>query len=108
MAQVTITINEKPYTIACQDGQETILKEVADSFDARVKQLSDSFPTADTDYLMVFANLMMADEIKALNAKLDALNHQKTGDMSPDVLALRLDNLAETIEKIVQTLTPQQ
>lgn len=100
MAQVSITIHGREYTIACQDGQESILQQVATDFDAKVRQLSDSFPSADTDYLMVFANLMMADEIKALNTKIDHLTNQKAQDIDPNVLALRLENLAEIIENI--------
>lgn len=105
MSQITVTVHNKPYTIACQEGQEDILRQVAEDFDGRLRHLSESFPAADRDYLMVFANLMMADEIKALNTKMTLLNRQKTEDIPPDVLALRLDSLAQTIEAMVDTLT---
>ena len=104
MAQVTVTIHNKEFTIACQDGQEEILNNVAEQLNEKVSTLSQSFPTAETEYLMVFANLMMADEIKALKSKLEMVEQKQKQDVDTAVLSLRLENIATKIENIASQL----
>ena len=123
MAQVTLTIHNKDFTIACQDGQEDILMDVGEKLNEKITSLAESFPTAGTEFLMVFANLMMADEIKALGGKIETLETQlaqsaqsaqsgglaeggaSTNDATePSVLALRLENIAVQIETITAQL----
>ena len=110
MAQVTLTIHNKDFTIACQDGQEAILTEVGEKLNEKITTLAGSFPTAETEFLMVFANLMMADEIKALQGKIETLENQPSAEGTPidnsdaSVLALRLENIAVQIENITAQL----
>ena len=110
MAQVTLTIHNKDFTIACQDGQEAILTEVGEKLNQKITTLAESFPTAETEFLMVFANLMMADEIKALQGKIETLENQSSTEGAPidnsdaSVLALRLENIAVQIENITAEL----
>ena len=116
MGQVTLTIHNKDFTIACQDGQEAILKEVGEKLNEKITSLAGSFPTAETEFLMVFANLMMADEIKALQTKIETLETQieaqsqgtatdnPNHDIEPSVVALRLENIAVQIENITAQL----
>ena len=109
MAQVTLTIHNKDFTISCQDGQEAILQEVGGKLNEKITSLAQSFPTAETEFLMVFANLMMADEIKALQSKIETLQSQSpntgTGDTTEaSVLALKLENIAVQIENITAQL----
>ena len=40
MAQVTIDVNGKPYTVGCEDGQEPHLTHLASLFDRQVRQVS--------------------------------------------------------------------
>ena len=40
MAQVTIQVNGRPYTVGCEDGQEPHLTELARLFDRQVRQVS--------------------------------------------------------------------
>ena len=40
MAQLTIQVNGRPYTVGCEDGQEAHLLEIARLFDRQVRQVS--------------------------------------------------------------------
>ena len=40
MAQVTLSVNGRPYVVGCEDGQEAHLTELARLFDAQVRQVS--------------------------------------------------------------------
>ena len=42
MAQVTVTIDGKAYRMACEEGQEEHLQELAQRFDRYVGHLKDS------------------------------------------------------------------
>ena len=108
MAQVTLTIHNKDFTIACQDGQEEILKQVGKKLNEKVSSLSQSFPSAETEYLMVFANLILADEMNAMQNKINELEKKLTeetnGQQETSVTALRLENIATQIEGIISKL----
>ena len=40
MAQLTIEVNGRPYTVGCEDGQERHLEDLARHFDRQVRQVS--------------------------------------------------------------------
>ena len=40
MAQVTLSVNGRPYVVGCEDGQEAHLTELAKLFDTQVRQVS--------------------------------------------------------------------
>ena len=40
MAQVTLSVNGRPYVVGCEDGQEAHLTELARLFDTLVQQVS--------------------------------------------------------------------
>ena len=39
MAQVTIQVNDRPYVVGCEDGQEQHLLELSQHFDRHVRQV---------------------------------------------------------------------
>lgn len=42
MAQVTITINSREYAVACEDGQEVRILQLARMLDEKAKMLTQS------------------------------------------------------------------
>jgi cell division protein ZapA len=63
MAQVEITINGQSYRIACEDGQEERLGELARMVDAHVGDLVDQVGQVGHTRLLVMASLLVADEL---------------------------------------------
>lgn len=105
MAQVDVTINDRSYRIACDDGQDGHLIELAQYVDSRVQELVSSVGQVGDARLLVMASLLIADE---LSETLTALHGQDQAekDNSPtmDHVAQTMESLAERIERIAATL----
>ncbi|MFX4223673.1 MAG: cell division protein ZapA [Thalassobaculum sp.] len=106
MAQVDISINGKSYRIACEDGQEKRLTELAQMVDAHVADMVDQVGQVGDTRLLVMASLLVADELMDLR---DAANEVDEGDeeFSPNEIediSFAIEGLAERIEKIAGRL----
>ena len=55
MAQVTVTIAEKVYRIACDDGQEDHLRRLAAEVDGKIGQMRQTFGEIGDNRLTVMA-----------------------------------------------------
>ena len=73
MAQVTVTINGKTYRMACDEGQENQLIELAQKFDGYVGHLKGSFGEIGDQRLTIMAGVMVVDELDALQKKIGAI-----------------------------------
>ncbi len=63
MAEISLSIHGRSYEIACDDGQEAHLEELARYLDAKVGQLAQSVGPAGEARLLVMAALLIADEL---------------------------------------------
>jgi cell division protein ZapA len=70
MAQLTIDINGRPYTVGCEDGQETHLREIATLFDRQVRQVSSEVGQLGETRLFLMGSLLLADELHDLKLRL--------------------------------------
>ncbi|MCA6278422.1 MAG: cell division protein ZapA [Phenylobacterium sp.] len=69
MAQVTLSVNGRPYVVGCEDGQEAHLTELARLFDAQVRQVSQDVGQLGETRLFLMAALLLADELSDLRAR---------------------------------------
>lgn len=102
MARVSITINNRPYQIACDDGQERHLMRLAESIDARVNQMVAAVGQVGDAHLLVLASLVVADELSDVRAELDSLRGRlddqrlaRTPPAAPSPVAPARDAAAE-------------
>jgi len=103
MAQVTVTINNRRYEIACDDGQEAHLTRLAQNLDKRVDELTAAVGQIGDSRLLVMANLLVADELSEAHTELDAF--RKDGKETAAVAAIpELERLADRIEAIAEKL----
>jgi cell division protein ZapA len=63
MAQVEIMVNGQSYRIACEDGQEQRLGDLARMVDAHVGDLVEQVGQVGHTRLLVMASLLVADEL---------------------------------------------
>jgi cell division protein ZapA len=73
MAQVTVLIDGKAYRMACEEGQEDHLTELANRFDQYVSHLKTQFGEIGDLRLTVMAGIMVMDELSEVNRKLKSL-----------------------------------
>ena len=73
MSQVTVTINNRQYRMACQEGQEGHLLELGNDLDQRIVELRGKFGEIGDARLTVMAALMVADELADIRERVRQL-----------------------------------
>ena len=114
MAQVTVRVGGYSHPVACQDGQERHLTNMAAEVDKRIGALKAMGMQFGETRMLLLAALQLADETGDLQTEVAAL---KAGGAvaapmpaapaapAPDhALAERLNRIAEAIEAIAATL----
>ncbi|MCY1666185.1 cell division protein ZapA [Rhizobium sp. SL86] len=76
MAQVTVTIDGKAYRMACEEGQEGHLEELAQRFDRYVGHLKTQFGEIGDLRVTVMAGIMVMDELAETNRRLANLERE--------------------------------
>lgn len=116
MSQVSVTINGRQFRMACEDGQEGHLMNLARELDNRINNLRAKFGEIGDTRLTVMAAITVADElseagqrIKRLEEELEALqNAQVTisdrNKAAQAAIAAALSKAAERVENITKAL----
>jgi cell division protein ZapA len=119
LAQVTVTIDGKTYRMACDEGQEEHLIDLAQRFDRYVGHLKDSFGEIGDQRLTVMAGIMVMDEfvelqkrVKGLEAEIGTLRKTRDealtkADKNDAALTGALTGLAERMESLAGRLGGQ-
>ena len=76
MAQLTLKINGYAYTLACENGQEAHLQEMARQVEARIEANRPIGGAAGEGRALVLAALLMADELHDLAAEMAGLRRR--------------------------------
>ena len=104
MAQVDVVINSRSYRIACDEGQDEHLKELASYIDNRMQGLiSDVGQVGDTR-LLVRVSLLIADELSETSDVLDREEVVLEQSLTVDHFAQTMEILANRIEVIAAQL----
>jgi cell division protein ZapA len=73
VSQVNVTINGRQFRMACEDGQEGHLQQLARELDERIAALRTQFGEIGDARLTVMAALMTADELAETAKRLKRL-----------------------------------
>jgi cell division protein ZapA len=76
MAQVTVTIDGKAYRMACDEGQEEHLIDLAQRFDRYVLHLKESFGEIGDQRLTVMSGIMVMDELAELQKRVKGMESE--------------------------------
>ena len=76
MPQVNVTINGRQFRMACEDGQEEPLTELARGLDGRIEALRAKFGEIGDTRLTVMAALTVADELGEMTGRLRRLEDE--------------------------------
>ena len=76
MAQVNVSINNRQYRMACEDGQEDHLRQLAKDLDDRINTLRGQFGEIGDSRLVVMAALMIADDVAETGKKVRRLEQE--------------------------------
>lgn len=110
MAQVTVNIDGKAYRMACEEGQEDHLLDLAARFDSYISNLRGSFGEIGDLRLTVMAGIMIMDELHDLQAVVDAnaaelSELRKTSGSAAAIREAEADDLAGRLEGLAERIT---
>ena len=116
MPEVNVEIDGKKYRMACEEGQEAHLMELAERFNRTVLGLKGSFGEIGDNRLVVMAGIAVLDELAAAEDRIEALK-QDISDLTSagrevtieseeleQKFARRLNEAARKIEAIAQAI----
>ena len=63
MGQVALRLNDRTYRLACEDGEEERLRELAAEVEGKLEELVSEFGNAGEARLLVMAALLLADDL---------------------------------------------
>jgi cell division protein ZapA len=114
MAQVTVSIDGRQYRMACGEGEEGHLADLAQDLDRRIGELRETFGEIGELRLAVMAALSIADELAEVRRRLDEQDQEDpkqkkrpAGAREPGAQAAviaALDAAATRIEQVTKTL----
>ncbi len=98
MSNLTIRIAGRDFTVACAPGEEAHIDTLGRMIDARVADLGDDQRGMSETRTLLFAALLLADDLHDLRAK-------SKQPVAPDpALVDRIDSLAQRLENIAAHL----
>ena len=116
MPEVNVEIDGKKYRMACEEGQEQHLMELAERFNRTVIQLKGSFGEIGDNRLVVMAGIAVLDELAEAEDRIEALK-QDIADLTTagreltieaeeleQKFARRLSEAARKVEAIAQAI----
>jgi cell division protein ZapA len=76
MSQVSVTINGRQFRMACEDGQEGHLMDLARDIDERIEGLRKKFGEIGDTRLTVMAALTLADALSETDGRIKKLEEE--------------------------------
>jgi cell division protein ZapA len=102
MPQVSVTINGRQFRMACEDGEEEHLMQLAADLDNRIARLRSRFGEIGDTRLTVMAALTLADELSETKEKLQRVEPELA--TLHDASAVSADRAQETQGAIAAAL----
>ena len=94
MSQVSVTINGRQFRMACEDGQEGHLMNLARDLDVRIEGLRKKFGEIGDTRLTVMAALTIADSLAETATRIKKLEDELAALQIARAEALNLDQAA--------------
>lgn len=98
MAQVVITINNREYPIACENGQETRIIQLSQILEQKAQMLKDFSGRISESMFLAMIGILVADDL--FEARKSAA--QVTAPSAPTSDKVTADRLLSILQKIQQ------
>lgn len=114
MAQVALTIAGRVYRVACDEGEEDHLGDLARLLDGKIEGMRQRFGEIGDQRLTIMAAITIADELMELNRRIHQLEAELSGLEGPNArnawdewvgrVAVSVGEAALRIERVAQDL----
>jgi cell division protein ZapA len=78
MGQVTVTVNGRTFKLACAEGEETRVLQLAGQVARRADAVIEEFGAMSDDRVLLLAGIMLAGELMEAHVREDALPETTT------------------------------
>ena len=102
MSHVNVTINDRQYRMACEEGQEARLLRLAESLEYRIQSLRGKFGEIGDARLTVMAAITVCDELLDAGQRIRALEEEL--NTLRDVRAAAADRARQTQTAVANAL----
>lgn len=100
MAELTISINNRPFQIACPDGEEQHVSRLAEDLAGRLGDVKQSAGDAGDSLLLVLVGLTLCDELRQNREKIEKLqNDIKLAGEQTDKLQNQIGEVEQMVAK---------
>ena len=118
MAEITLKINHRGYSMCCDEGQEERLTELAAYVDSRLRDIAAAGAATNESHLLVLTSLVLADEVHDMRSEIASLQKrvqilqqgqddsvsEETGTEEEAMVVEAIDYLAHKIEHVANRL----
>ena len=105
MAHVSVTIDNRKYRLACNEGEEARLESLAGMIDSKIGELRASFGEIGDQRLVVMAALTIADNLaEARDAAAEERKRTEAALERASAIAAGLDELGLRVEAVAARL----
>lgn len=104
MAQITITINSREYPIACEDGQELRIMQLANVLDEKARLLAGDGSQISESLLLAMVGLLLADELSEAQKGGSADKQHKVNTEDMQKLDAEIAALVENVDNEIKRL----
>ncbi len=105
MAQVSVTIDGRKYRLACSEGEEARLEQLAAMIDDKIGELRSAFGEIGDQRLVVMAALTIADSLaEARDAAAAERKRTEAAQARAATIASSLDALGSRLEALAARL----
>ena len=106
MGELNISINNRPFLIACADGDEHNVSRLAEDLASRISAIKKSVGEVGDSRLLVLAGLTMCDEIISLSQQVEEMKRKiDTGSQSTQELDMRVKEMESSIADALMQAT---
>jgi cell division protein ZapA len=105
MAHVSVTIDNRKYRLACNEGEEQRLQQLAAMIDGKIVELRTAFGEIGDQRLVVMAALTIADSLAEARDEAEAERERARAAVArSDAAAASMDALGARLEALAERL----
>jgi cell division protein ZapA len=105
MAHVSVTIDNRKYRLACNEGEEARLEQLAAMIDGKIGELRSAFGEIGDQRLVVMAALTIADNLTEARDEIEAERARGRAALArSDAAAAAIDALGARLEALAERL----
>ena len=116
MAEITVSVNSRPFQVVCRDGEETQVSQLAEDLAARVAGIKKGNEKAGDSHLLVLAGLVLCNDVRDLKRELEAVRQEITeAGRSREALSVRVNEIEDVLSEAlnaaaekIEAILPQE